>query len=278
MDDNEKRVFDQVIEWIVSGRLQLKPYNPITLKIQSINDHDVDIAKLEQMILTDQVLAVEVLRTANSPFYSTVSPITTIRNAIVRLGTQAVKRIVLLASERARYRSKFPDLHKIMLRLWMHVSMTALSAQWLSQRLRMTNIQEVCFLGGLLHDIGKLVILCAIDEMRRTGNISKMMSDEALKEFLSDNHCRIGYQILKRWEIPDVYCQIARDHHKRDYSAEDLAMVVLRLANNSSTPQDGDKAALPLLSDAVEAQALNIEESVLLELQKTLGIHFSNAA
>jgi len=277
MDENEKLDFDHIINWIRSGKLQLPAYSHAILKIHGMNEHNMDIARLEKMILEDQVLAVEVLRTANSPFYCTVSSITTIRNAIMRLGTQTIKRIIVLASERARYRSRFPDLHKMLIKLWMHVSMTALSAQWLAPRLCMSSLQEVCFLGGLLHDIGKLIIICAIDEMRKTGNIGKTLSNVALHEFIRENHCEIGYEIMKRWEIPDVYCRIARDHHKEDFSTDDLPLVIVRLANNSSSFANEDRAVV-LLAEAPEGQALNIEKATLRELQKTLGMHKENAS
>jgi len=277
MDDNERSAFVNVVNWIRSGKLQLPPYSHSILKIHGMNEYNLDIARLEQMILDDQVLAVEVLRTANSPFYCTASPITTIRNAIVRLGTQTIKRIIILASERTRYRSRFPDLHKMLIQLWLHVSMTALSAQWLAQRLCMPSLQEVCFLGGLLHDIGKLVIICAVDEMRKSGNIEKTLSNDALDEFITDSHCVIGYEVMKRWEIPDVYCRIVHDHHKEEFPSEDLTLAIVRLANNSSSMVNEDQA-LSLLVGAAEAQALNIEETTLIELQKTLGMHIESTA
>jgi putative nucleotidyltransferase with HDIG domain len=276
MDDNDRRAFDRLLNWIRSGKLRLPIYSNAALKIQSMSDDEIDIARLEQMILDDQALAAEVLRTANSPFYCSAAPITTIRNAIMRLGTQSIKRIIILSSERVRYRSRFPDLHKMLIKLWLHVSVTALSAQWLAQHLRMTGIQEVCFLGGLLHDIGKLIILRAVDEMRKTGKIEKTMPDEILNEFIMENHCDIGCEIMKRWEIPDVYCRIALEHHKETLSAEDLPLMIVRLANNSSSLKD-DNEALAFLSEAPEAQALNIEESTLLELRKTIGAHQENA-
>jgi len=277
MDNREKLAFDQVIDWINSGKLQLPAYSPTAMKVQARINEGADIARLERIILDDQVLAVEVLRTANSPFYCTVSPINTIRSAIVRLGTQMVKRMVILVSERARYRSQFPDLNKMLVSLWLHVSMTALSAQWLSQRLRLAGMQEVCFLGGLLHDMGKLIILCAIDEIRKNGIMETNMSNDALKEFITANHCRIGYETMKRWEIPDVYCQIARDHHRQEFAAEDHSLIIVRLANNSSLLID-EEQAMPLLVETPEVQLLNIEETILAELQKTLGIHKSTAA
>ena len=279
MDANEKLAFDKVIDWIMSGKLRLPAYSPTTLKILGRSNSDADITSLERMILEDQVLAVEVLRTANSPFYGSVSHITTVRSAIVRLGVEIVKQIVIMASERSRYRSWFPDLNKMLLHLWMHVSTTALSAQWLAQRLHMRNIHEVCFLGGLLHDFGKLAIICAIDEMRKTRSIEKPMSEEALQEFITDNHCQIGYEIMKRWEIPDVYCQIVRDHHNANFAAEDLSLVVVRLANNNTSLTNNEDAEeeQPLLK-APEAHALNIEEATLRELQKILGIYRANTA
>jgi len=271
MDAKDRLAFDQVIDWIKSGKHRLTAYSPTTLKILGKSNFDADVAVLERMILDDQVLATEVLRVANSPFYCAASPITTVRNAIVRLGRQMVKRIVSLVSERPRYKSWYPDLNNMLIQLWTHVSMTALSAQWLSQRLHLNAIQEVCFLGGLLHDIGRLIIICAIDEMRKTRNIEKTVPIEILDEFITDNHCRVGYEIMKRWEIPDVYCLISRDHHEPEFSADDLPLTIVRLANSCSSQTENIPASQ--LSETPEARALNIDEDALLELQKTLGMH-----
>jgi len=276
MDTNEKLAFDQVIDWIKSGKLRLPAYSPTTLKILGKTNFEADIAGLERMILDNQVLAVEVLRIANSPFYGAVSHITTIRNAIVRLGLEIVKRIVVMVSERARYRSWFPDLNKMLIQLWTHVSTTAMSAQWLSQRMRLASLQDVCFLGGLLHDIGKLAIIYAIDEMRKNRSIEETMSSAALQEFIAANHCQIGYEIMKRWEIPDVYCQIARDHHNEEYAVDDLSLMIVRIANSGSSLLDEDPS-VSILSKIPEAQALNIDETTLQELLKIIGTHKANS-
>ncbi|MDR0843232.1 MAG: HDOD domain-containing protein [Acidobacteriota bacterium] len=281
MEASDKYVFDRVIGWIKSGRLQLPVYSPTTIKMQQyMDDYSGDIAAVEELISSDQVLAVEVLRAANSPFYRTISSIDTIRNAIVRLGMQQLRRLVILVSERTRYSSRYPDLHKLMFLLWQHVSATALSAQWLSQRLRLTGIRDVCFLGGLLHDIGKLVILKAIDEMRKAEEFKTVLSDGALAEFIAANHCQIGYEVLKRWEIPDVYCQIGRDHHRPEIPVDDLPLAIVRLANNSSLLLFGDSAdaARPFLVETPEATLLKVDEDLLVELQETLEEHRTVAA
>ena len=281
MEAIDEFAFDHVIGWIKSGRLKLPVYSSTTLKIQQyMDDYDGDIAAIEKLIMSDQVLSVEVLRAANSPFYRTITTIDTIRNAIVRLGMQQLRRIVILVSERARYRSQYPDLHRLLVLLWQHVSTTALSAQWLSTRLRLTGIREVCFLGGLLHDIGKLVILRTIDEVRKIEDPNTVLSTEVLQEFISSSHCQIGYEVMKLWEIPDIYCQIARDHHKLDIPTDDLPQAIVRLANSGSLllfKEDLDDS-LANLAKTPAARLLQVDEDLLLELQETLEEHRATAA
>ena len=272
MNADEIFVFNQLVDWIKSGELRLQAYSPATQKMLGRSDFNEDVAGLERMIMDDQALVVEVLRTANSPFYYAISNVTTVRNAIVRLGVPTVKRIVIMVLERSRYKSWFPDLNHILIDLWVHVSTTAMSAQWLSHRLRLTGIEEICFLGGLLHDVGNLAIICAIDEMRKARHIGKSISAEVLEEFLADNHCRIGYEFMKRWEIPDIYCQIVRDHHKQEFATDNLPLVLVRLANNCSI-LPGEDISISQLLETPEAQTLNIDETVLLELQKIIVTH-----
>ena len=273
--------FDHVIGWIKSGRLKLPVYSSTTLKIQQyMDDYAGDITAIEKLIMSDQVLSVEVLRAANSPFYRTIATIDTIRNAIVRLGMQQLRRIVILVSEQARYRSQYPDLHRLLVRLWQHVSTTALSAQWLSTRLRLTGIREVCFLGGLLHDIGKLIILSAIDEMRRSEDSKKVLDTDALQELISANHCQIGYEVMKRWEVPDIYCQIVRDHHQLDITTDDLPQAIVRLANSGSLLlfKENVDDSLSHLVKTPAAKLLQVNEDLLLELQEMLEEHRATAA
>jgi len=278
---NDRAAFERLIGWIKSGRLQLPVYSPATMRIQQyLDDYAGDISAIEDLISSDQVLAVEVLRAANSPFYCTIATIDTIRNAIVRLGMQQVRRIVVLVSERRRYRSQYPDLDGLLVGLWEHVSATALSAQWLSQRLRLTGIREVCFLGGLLHDIGKLVILRAVDEMRRKGEAGTPPSPEKFREFISASHCQIGYDVLKRWEIPDIYCLVARDHQKQGVPADDLTLAIVRLANTGSLRvfEGADEDSLLRLTKTPEAKRLGVDGDLLLELRETLEGHKAAAA
>jgi HD-like signal output (HDOD) protein len=273
-------LLDRIIQLIDSGGLQLPANNPIALKLQdAINTKNENIAEIEKLIMSDQIAAEEVLQAANSPFFCGLSPVRTIRNAIMRLGTQQMRRLVVLVGERAKYTAQDPLLNAMLLKLWPHASTTALASQWLSKRLRSTGIEEICFLGGLLHDIGKLVILRAADEIKKSEKDESLFSLQAVDNLIQSAHCELGYRLLLSWNIPEIYCQIARDHHTEDLS-EDLPLAIVRLANEGSRrlglgldPNPGQ-----ILSATPEANMLQVSEKLLSELEVMIEGHLSIAA
>jgi len=99
-------------------------------------------------------------------------------------------------------------------------------------------------------------------------------------ETLAAAHCPLGHQLLQKWDIPEICCQIARDHHSSDLSAGDLPLISVRLANNGSR-----KLGLGLdpnpsldLSSTAEASLLNTGGVLLSELESMLQDHLSIAA
>ncbi len=272
---------DRIIRLIENGGLSLPVYDPIAIKMQEfVANKTEDIGQIEDLIQSDQVLAAEVLRAANSPFFCGLSPVRTIRNAIVRLGTQQMRRLVILVSERSKYRADHPDLHKMLGDLWRHASTTALAAQWLSKRLLKTGIEEICFIGGLMHDIGKLILIRGIDEIRKNEGQEFYISPNILYEMLLNAHCQLGYRLLQQWKIPEIYCQIARDHHSVDLPAGDLPLAIVRLANEGSRKLGLGLDPNPslVLSETQEAAMLKVGETLLKELQAMLEDHLSIAA
>jgi putative nucleotidyltransferase with HDIG domain len=274
-------LFDRIIRLIESGGLKLPVYNPVLIKLQAAAaDNTEDIGEIERLIMSDQAMAAEVLRAANSPFFCGLSPVRTIRTAIVRLGTRQIRRLIILASECAKYKARSPALHKMLSNLWRHASTTALAAQWLSKRLRLTGIEEICFLGGLLHDIGKHVILKSIDEIEKKEKSSVYSSPDVINEILLTAHCQLGHKMLQDWNVPEIYCQIARDHHLENLLSGDLPLTIVRLANQGSNKLGLGLNSNPSLDLAAtpEAKLLEVGEELLGELLDMLENHLTIAA
>jgi HD-like signal output (HDOD) protein len=254
-----------------SGNLALPVFSEAAAKLQSLADSpDAGAVEVEQLILHDQVLVAEVLRAANSPFFAGLAPINTIRSAIIRLGLNQVCQLALLASQRTQYAAKDRSLKQMMQKLWLHASATAMAAGWLARRLGFgKELESESFLSGLLHDVGKLVILRTVDLIRQSGKAPYDLSPHLVNEILATAHPAVGYRFLKHWDIPELYCDIARDHHLKDFDPSNIPLVTVRLANNAGSKMGLSLQPNPslILSGLPEAQCLNANEILLAELE-----------
>jgi len=274
-------LLERINQLIVSDRLALPVFNQAVLRLQQISaQEDFDSDEVERLIISDQTLAAEVLRAANSPFYGGLSPIRTIRNAVVRLGIKQVTRLVCLASEQSKYQAHDPQLSGMLQTLWNHASITAFAGQWLAKRFRFNDIEEECFLGGLLHDIGQLLIIRAIDKIKKDSGPGFVLEPQVVQEVLDTAHTQLGYTLLRRWNIPEVYCRIAQLHHAADFDATDLCLIIVRLANEAAK-----KAGICLkpdpglvLSATSEANILRTSDVLLAELEITIEDHLGQPA
>ena len=264
-------LLDRIKNLIDSGTLALPVFNEAASKLQSLNaSDDVGAADVERLILGDQVLVAEVLRAANSPFFGGLAEINTVRSAIVRLGLRQVCQLALLASHRSEYDARDASLRQMMQQLWSHATATAMAAGWLARRLGFGNqLESESFLGGLLHDVGKLVVLRALDEIKHAGNAPYDLSPPLVAEILASAHPSLGYSFLKRWDIPEIYCEIARNHHSKDFDHSKIPLVAVRLANNAGAKMGISLEPNPslILSALPEAQCLNANDILLAELE-----------
>jgi putative nucleotidyltransferase with HDIG domain len=228
----------------------------------------LDIAEVESLIMRDQSLAAEVLRAANSAFFGGLSEITTIRKAVMRIGLQQVTHLVVMMSERSKYRVRDAVLVPVAQAMWQHASASALATEWLARRLNRRNHEEA-FLAGLLHDIGEVVLLRALDEFKATEGRDFALSRELVEEVLSSAHAELGGNFLAQRRIPEIYCRIARDHHAPTCEPGDAIMAIVRLADLAVR-----KLGLSLhpdtslmLATTLEAANLGADEITVAELE-----------
>ncbi len=273
MISESESLLDRINTLIEADKITLPVFGRVALQLrQIVANPNHDAYEVERLIAGDQALAADLLRTANSAFYGGLASIRTIRNAIIRLGTRQVTQLVCLASEHAKYKARDPQLSAMVQRLWRHASSTAMAAQWLAKRLHLLEIEEECFMGGLLHDIGQLLILRAIDEIKEGDGQNLMLTPAVVQEVLAAAHTELGYHLLCRWNLPEIYRRIAKMHHVEEFDSADLPLVIVRLANEASNKlgfglnpdQTLDLAATP------EAQVLNAGEVLLAELEIAL--------
>lgn len=256
--------------YLTSKKAVLPAFDATGLKIQQeASKSEPDTSAIEKMIACDPSLTGHVLRIANSTYYKGINQVSTVRAAIVRLGSREVANIAILVTQKKTFRSKDPDINKMMQNLWRHSVGCAVSAQWIAHRSGLAVKAQEAFTAGLLHDIGKLLILSAIGEIKRAGTIKRNPSGDLLGEVMDNYHTVYGYALLRTWNLPEHYCSIARDHHKADLKNDDDLMMMVRLANKTTNSMGiGIKGVEPcVLVVTPEADYFELSEVDMAELE-----------
>ncbi|MCP5159726.1 MAG: HDOD domain-containing protein [Gammaproteobacteria bacterium] len=263
---------DLIIKALAAEDLQLPAFPSVAMQLQqAVRDRNTKVADLEKMIVGDQALASQVLRVANSAFYKGLQRINTVQKAIIRLGIRKVAMLAMAVSQRSLYLSRNAQISRYLEKLWQHAFAAAQSSQWLANHCGCRAQADDAFMAGLLHNIGQLVILRVIDELSAHQQLgSDRLPENLLDELLNSNmHNAMGYVLLKRWNLPDEYCVVTRDHHRESYDGDNMLLTIVRLADQAC-----EKLGIGLRSDpnialaaTPEARTLGLGEIVLTELE-----------
>lgn len=195
--------------------------------IELAADPEVTIPRLSAVVSKDQVLASRVLTLANSAYSAPSRTISSLNEAIVRLGTNAVRNVVITVSFTSRMHD--PTIYG---RHGRALVDHALGAAYMARLVadRATVDAEEAFLYGLLHDIGKLIIYkLANDHQRKTG---QAVAEDELAAVIATEHAALGGVALRRWKLPESLDAPVRFHH--DYEA---------------APEHGHEAAVAYLAN-----------------------------
>jgi HD-like signal output (HDOD) protein len=253
-----------------SSNVRLPVFSATALRIQQeIAKEEPDIRLIEKMIVSDQSLTAKVLSTSNSSFYKGLTQVSTVRNAIVRMGVNEVSNIVMLVSHENNFRSKDPFLHNTMRRLWRHALDCAMAAHWLAKTCGLQALIHEAFFAGLLHDVGKLFILSVIDDLKNSGKMDIPFSNALLVEAMNSLHTGHGSTLLNHWNLPQKYCGVAQKHHDQAFDANDFLLVLVRLADKAC-----NKIGIGLTTNesvvlvaTPEANSLNLSDVDLAKLE-----------
>jgi putative nucleotidyltransferase with HDIG domain len=178
---------------------------------------------------------------------------------------------VLLETQR-RTSSPTRALRELFRALWRHSVACAAGAEWLARRLRYEEIADHAFVGGLLHDLGKLLLLRVIDELQADEAGPGALSEHLTRELLQSFHADRGAALMQAWELPEIYVRVAREHHAVAFDPDDVLLVVVRLVDRACERLGIGINHDPALDLAAtpEARCLEASELLLAELQVLL--------
>ncbi|MEW6413013.1 MAG: HDOD domain-containing protein [Candidatus Zixiibacteriota bacterium] len=230
---------DNKIKRVVSNIRNL-PTPPIVFhQIQKvINDPGVSAEKVANILAEDPAMSVKVLRLTNSAFYGLAREIESVKQAVVIVGFEAIKNLVLSASVLDMFKGKNID-EEYQEKYWRHSLSTAFCCRLLARRLRSRGMvdPDSAFSAGLLHDVGKMVICCFLpDEWKRykaereaDTNSEDFEIEERLFGF---THSQVGGFLGTQWKIPHKLVEaITLHHHPQLEEKKDPITYIVYLAD-----------------------------------------------
>lgn len=177
------------------------------------------------VIERDQFITAKVLKTANSAFFAGTREVTSLREAVQRLGVVNVRDIVLAISFRSAILrdQRYKD---VMTHLWEHALMCANVTRQIAKLKRLP--MDEAFLAGLLHDIGKPTLVISLM------NIEKVLRERAGIQFepgdyfhtvFDEFHEQVGALVASSWRLPSVCRRAIEYHHRPSEDAEHNPLV-----------------------------------------------------
>ncbi len=200
LEDEQEALIEQVGQRIMDGDFELPPMPDIILKIhRCLNDEHGSAREVVRIITADQVLTSKILKAVNSAFYSLANPVTSVRHAIVCLGYKTVQGIVTAQTLGSLFVRNREAVRKVL----QHGFKCAYLARAIAAEAGAN--EEEAFVCGLLHNIGKTVL------MNLCGDYG--LSREAGEQLADRYHQQVGVLLAAKWNLPELVIETIEFHH-----------------------------------------------------------------
>ncbi len=242
-----------------------------------VNNPRTSAQDLAGVVVDDQVLTARLLRLVNSSFYGFPRKVSTVTGAIVLLGFDAIRNLLLTTSILELFSNKKRKTGFNREKLWDHSIGCAVGAKIIGSYFKYERIEEL-FVSGILHDIGKIVEMLFLpkDFAQIVSIVEKenILLFSAEERVLGYTHADIGRLLAQRWSLPAKIEAVIANHHQPD--AADgfmLEAAIIHLADILCRALDigsgGDNRIPPLNKSAWEVLELNISviEPIMHEIE-----------
>jgi len=233
---------EQNIDRVIK-KIESLPTLPIISQkvIEIAGNENTSFKDLVSIIEKDQSLTLKILKVANSSFYSFLSKVTSLESALVKLGFNEVRSIVLGISVYRFFSDTNGNGFERKL-FWEHAIICSQIAKYLNLHFRLPN-DDSLFLSGLIHDMGKIVVdqylheeFVQIIEDLSTGETT---FSKAEKKILGTTHYQISAKLLKQWKFPKKVIFQVLYHHAPWYAKDFEANSIIIYLSNILTKMAG---------------------------------------
>ena len=263
----------------IVDKLEDLPSLPVVVMelLTAIDQEDVDISVLAKKVSHDSALTAKTLRLANSSLYGLQVKVTTIQQAITFLGFQTTRNLITAAAVTGCFAEGlcpgFDDKA-----FWRHSIAVAACCKVIARRLRFN--QDYAFTAGLLHDIGRLVLVSTFAQEYAEAMAYRCEHDsevlDAERAVMGIDHVQAGATLAEHWNFSETMRLAIANHHDPDAPGAGLLASIVHVANAIvhalDIAQEEDELA-PTVSPAAWT-ALGLDGEALLHVFRETELQF----
>ncbi|WP_028104617.1 HDOD domain-containing protein [Pseudoduganella violaceinigra] len=200
--------------------------------LNSIDQEEIDITVLAKKVSHDQALTAKTLRLANSSLFGLQVKVTTIQQAITFLGFQSTRNLITAAAVTGCFADKqCPGFdHRS---FWRHSIAAAACAKVLARHVRFN--QDYAFTAGLLHDIGRLVLVSSFPDRYAQVLVYQQENDchalQAERAILGIDHVDAGLALAEHWNFSDTMRLAIAGHHDPGKAGAGFLAAIIHVAD-----------------------------------------------
>jgi putative nucleotidyltransferase with HDIG domain len=206
------------VQELVTNSCTLPPMPVVATRVmRELMNPEATADSLSKIIETDQALVTRILKIANSAFYGCARKVGSIQLAVVVLGFNTLKNLVIATSTKSLYQQQGPAEQM----LWEHSLAVGVASHVLAMAFCPAHLEDA-FTAGLLHDLGKLILYTqeperytTLLELQKRG-VACHSSEQDAYGF---THADVGAVLANRWNLPVSFESAIGLHHSLDTPA-----------------------------------------------------------
>lgn len=273
-------------ESIISKFKDIKTLPHVAMRLVKMISEDKSSAKeYEQVIQYDPVLVMRVFKLVNSAYFALTEKVERLSEAIVVIGQDNLRNLVVIEALRDIYKGKMKTVHFSGRSLWNHSVATGICCKMIAEQIFEIKSEDA-FLCGLMHDVGLIVEFQAEPELfdRMVGSLedgAHFLDHENM--VVGTNHCDTGFWLSREWKLPGAVQLGIRDHHKKidDLDPESMTGIIQLgelIASRSgyvALPELQDNLSLSLVAHLREHidEYLRIQQELTGEMAKAKEVY-----
>lgn len=229
MDSKESEKTGAREQQIVAAVNELPILPSVAARVVTLaNDPRSSAQEICEVIRSDPSLTARILRTVNSVYYGFQHRIDTVAQATVMIGTRDLVALVLGSTALKTLEEAGRDVPHLDV-FWLHSVSCAVAAKEVAAQFRY-RVPGTAFVGGLLHDIGKLILIQHFPDeyaqVKERVATSGTLLEQAEEDAFGADHARVGAALAKRWSLPPALIEAVAFHHDPGRASEEHALLV----------------------------------------------------